>query len=204
MAYQAALQQHQQHLQQINQQLQQQVLQQQAQLDQLDQVQEHVLQVSSQTRQTNNGTGVVLATPIMTHILEPSIKNQGETTDLVGLLSDQENCQLFTTDKKLDVDNLDSSSVDDVVQTLETFSLDDVASAAQVESDKLQIDTNQVSLQSNAAFPTNLDDAINAITAAHSSMQVGATQTDIRNTYQDLQAQHTGLQFQYEQYLQVR
>lgn len=216
MAYQAALQQHQQHLQQINQQLKQQVLQQQAQLDQLDQAQE-LLQTTRPGQ-----SGVVLATPIMTHILEPSLKNQrntvlqtGETTDLVGLLSDQENCQLFSTDNidgSKNVDALDSQSVEDVVQSLETFSLDDVTTVSEQMSDKLQIVANSTQIinnnnslqQASNVFPTNLDDAINAITAAHTPMQVGQTQTDVNiRNYQDLQAQHPGLQFQYEQYLQV-
>lgn len=152
----------------------------------------------------------------MTHILEPSLaKNQqrvlqpGETTaDLVGLLSDQESCQLFTesADKKLEnvTQDLDAT-VDDVVQTLETFSLEDVANVAAVEQEKLQMAAVQQAGLQVQAFPSNLDEAISAITAAHSSMQVGATQTDVvRTSYPELQVQHStsGLQFQYEQYLQ--
>lgn len=210
-AYQAALQQ-QQHLQQINQQLQQQVLQQQAQLDQ---AQEHVLQVTQSTRP---GSGVVLTTPIMTHILEPSlgkpqqrvIQSGETTTDLVGLLSDQDSCHLFTdSSDKVKLENVTQdldATVDDVVQTLETFSLEDVANVAAVEQEKLQLAAVQQAGLQVQTFPANLDEAINAITAAHNSMQVGASQTDIVRTtsYPELQVQHSssGLQFQYEQYLQ--
>lgn len=152
----------------------------------------------------------------MTHILEPSLVHQGKSAqqrilqsgetaaDLVGLLSDQETCQLFTdTDKNL-VKEIDSS-VEDVVQTLETISLEDVANVAAVEQERLHMATLQQAGLQVQAFPANLDEAISAITAAHNSMQVsGATQTDIvRTNYTDLQVQHsTGLQFQYEQYLQ--
>lgn len=187
------------------------MLQQQAQLDQ---AQEHVLQVAQSTRP---GPGVVLTTPIMTHILEPSLVQQAKTpqqrvlqtgetaTDLVGLLSDQESCQLFTdaADKtKLDnvAQDLDAT-VEDVVQTLETFSLEDVANVAAVEQEKLQMTAVQQAGLQVQAFPTNLDEAISAITAG--SMQVGVTQTEVvRTSYPELQVQSGGLQFQYEQYLQ--
>lgn len=63
----------------------------------------------------------------------------GDTTqDLVGLLTDQE-CHLFSevTDKtKLEnVQDLDTT-VEDVVQTLETFSLEDVANGMLIISSK--------------------------------------------------------------------
>lgn len=85
----------------------------------------------------------------MTHILEPPSLSQQQqqarlaqqpqrilqtgdtTTDLVGLLSDQDGCHLFadTSDKtKIDTVTQDlDATVEDVVQTLETFSLEDVA-----------------------------------------------------------------------------
>lgn len=148
----------------------------------------------------------------MTHILEPSLVQQGKTqqrqsvdttTDLVGLLSDQESCQLFSDSaEKTNLDKEIEASVEDVVQTLETFSLEDVANVAAVEQEKLQMQQSGLQVQ---AFPSNLEEAISAITAAHNSMQVsGATQTEmVRSNYPELQVQHsTGLQFQYEQYLQ--
>ncbi|XP_044743261.1 ankyrin repeat and KH domain-containing protein 1 isoform X4 [Chrysoperla carnea] len=92
--------------------------------------------------------------------------------DLVNMLSEQHR-QLFEDSEKLKQDvairDLDTT-VDDVVQTLETFSLDDVTNVTSVDQDKLQVAQQAAALRGQT-FDTNqivLEQAMSAMAAVHS------------------------------------